>query len=136
MSYFIRILKLEGVAIYHTFVLIARFFICRNFGSLMANDIPNFLSLRLVIFPFWKFLDLWILRGGNLFCMEMQIVWTWLIVSWDLLEKWNIITVFWDDLSNCITIKELCMWEKSILTDLFDGYWFIFKLVLCKTSSP
>ena len=53
MSYFIRIVKLEGVAIYHTFytfVLKARFFICRNFGSVMANDNPIYFSLRLVIF--------------------------------------------------------------------------------------
>ena len=55
MSYFIRIVKLEGVAIYHTFytfVLKARFFICRNFGSVMANDNPNYFGLRLVIFLF------------------------------------------------------------------------------------
>ena len=55
MSYFIRIVKLEGVAIYHTFytfVLKARFFICRNFGSVMANDNQNSFSLHLVILLF------------------------------------------------------------------------------------
>ena len=64
MSYFIRIVKLEGVAIYHTFytfVLKARFFICRNFGSVMANDNQNSFSLRLVILLFGQFLDLWIM---------------------------------------------------------------------------